>query len=451
MAGDEWDLRAALVEAAPLLIAAIRFDGVIDFVSPAASELLGRTPEELTGSNVLELIHPDDLERALYQIGASRDGRPTAGMTRFRLLHRNGSWMPLEVLASHLDGSTPRLAIYGRNGLHQVFAEDILVTLLKGVPREAALAPVCDVVQWSDVGSRVAVSWVDETGGHRVDNGLPGPLTGVPAAVIPGSAGASPWDRARGGAASERGTLADLPDELRLLAEEAGLESYWIEAVTWSDGGPWPPATITIWTAPGRSPEIHAYGMTFARSLVELIMRWTEQKAELDRAALLDPLTGLANRRSLFSAFASASGGGALLYCDLDSFKPVNDELGHVVGDELLRQVARRLESCVRSTDLVARMGGDEFAVICPGAESDEADALAERIRTSLSRPFRIGPHGITIGVSIGTAHDAYELDERLLDTADAALRDSKLRGRTAVRWAPPVERRAGPHGGSSG
>ena len=114
-----------------------------------------------------------------------------------------------------------------------------------------------------------------------------------------------------------------------------------------------------MWGGPsGRPPEGHAYGMGVARTFVELILRWSHQVQELDSAAHTDPLTRLANRKAFFDRLEASVDHGALLYCDLDRFKPVNDLLGHAAGDELLRQVAGRLRrSGARSEDLVARLG----------------------------------------------------------------------------------------------
>jgi cyclic di-GMP phosphodiesterase Gmr len=125
-----------------------------------------------------------------------------------------------------------------------------------------------------------------------------------------------------------------------------------------------------------------------------------------------------------------------VLYCDLDRFKPINDEFGHAAGDELLRMAALRLEGCVRESDVVARLGGDEFAVLCVGAGPEEATEVAERIRVALLLPFAIEAGEVTIGVSIGVAVGADGLDEELLSRADAALGEAKASGRANVKVA---------------
>jgi diguanylate cyclase (GGDEF)-like protein len=131
----------------------------------------------------------------------------------------------------------------------------------------------------------------------------------------------------------------------------------------------------------------------------------------------------------------AASGPHTVLYCDLDAFKPVNDELGHVAGDELLRAVAGRIKACVRTGDVVARLGGDEFAVLCAGVSDDQAHDLAERIRTAVLEPYRIGGTTARLGISIGVARsDAASADD-VLERADRALYRAKADGGGAVRW----------------
>jgi len=153
---------------------------------------------------------------------------------------------------------------------------------------------------------------------------------------------------------------------------------------------------------------------------------------EMTHQALHDQLTGLANRVQFTDKLRRALDRGraevhpvTLLYLDLDGFKPVNDEFGHDVGDELLVAVAKRLASCTRSEDTVARLGGDEFAVLIDSqTAAGDAEEVSERLAAALTRPFMIGGHQLRLGASIGQAVfpiDA-ETPDGLLRCADAAM-----------------------------
>ena len=156
-----------------------------------------------------------------------------------------------------------------------------------------------------------------------------------------------------------------------------------------------------------------------------------------------DALTGLPNRvlfrehLRLTLARVRRGSGLAVLCLDLDRFKPVNDTLGHPVGDALLRAVAERLQGCVRETDLVARLGGDEFAIIQEGAPQPvDATTLARRVVEAVAEPFDVDGHRIVIGTSIGIAlaGDGQTSADALLKSADLALYRAKADGRGA--WA---------------
>ena len=153
-----------------------------------------------------------------------------------------------------------------------------------------------------------------------------------------------------------------------------------------------------------------------------------------------DALTGLANRKRLDRIVKQAIHGhqrpreAALLLLDLDRFKQVNDTLGHQAGDELLEQVAQRLEESVRGEDIVARLGGDEFAVWLAASGCDNAQEVAERLRSYLQAPFELSTMVVDVGASVGIARypqDGETLDE-LLRCADVAMYAAK-EGATGV------------------
>jgi diguanylate cyclase (GGDEF)-like protein/PAS domain S-box-containing protein len=167
-----------------------------------------------------------------------------------------------------------------------------------------------------------------------------------------------------------------------------------------------------------------------------------EQKVQM--MAHYDALTELPNRilidDRLKQALAQARRENkllALMFLDLDKFKPVNDTLGHDIGDMLLKQVAKRLQLSVRATDTVARIGGDEFIVLLPTIE-DTADAVivAEKILEALNLPFEISGHKLNISSSIGIAlFPQHASDEHsLMVNADSAMYHSKSAGRNNVQ-----------------
>jgi diguanylate cyclase (GGDEF)-like protein len=177
-----------------------------------------------------------------------------------------------------------------------------------------------------------------------------------------------------------------------------------------------------------------------------LFRKVTEERIRF--AAHHDDLTQLSNRlmfhERLRTTLASARSGGqgfALLYLDLDTFKSVNDTRGHEIGDKLLVAVAQRLRDSVREGDTVARMGGDEFAIVQPsGSQPSAATALAERLLETIGRPIDVGGERLSIGVSIGIA--LYPQDgegaDSLLRNADAALYRAKQAGRNTFRLFNP-------------
>jgi len=174
----------------------------------------------------------------------------------------------------------------------------------------------------------------------------------------------------------------------------------------------------------------------------------TERKANEARIEYMahhDPLTGLPNRllfRERFDmamAYAERNGTrAALLFLDLDHFKAINDSLGHSMGDELLREVAKRLKECMRETDTISRQGGDEFLVVLGDVgEVDAIGQVCQKMLDQLGAPFFIFGHELAISLSIGAAiypDDGKTFDD-LLKKADTAMYHAKEAGRNAYRF----------------
>jgi diguanylate cyclase (GGDEF)-like protein/PAS domain S-box-containing protein len=178
------------------------------------------------------------------------------------------------------------------------------------------------------------------------------------------------------------------------------------------------------------------------------ITKEKQAEEQMHRLAHYDALTGLPNR-TLFAdrlrqSLATAKRDKAhiaLMFLDLDKFKPVNDTLGHDVGDLLLNEAAKRMQNCVRESDTVSRVGGDEFVVLLPAVETEQdAMRVAEKILYALNQPFELAGHSIGISASIGVAvYPDHGSDEKMLiKNADIAMYYAKGGGRNNVKLYQP-------------
>jgi diguanylate cyclase (GGDEF)-like protein/PAS domain S-box-containing protein len=184
----------------------------------------------------------------------------------------------------------------------------------------------------------------------------------------------------------------------------------------------------------------------------------TERKEMQQRvrdAALHDSLTGLPNRALTFeygshliAAARRNHGRGALLFIDLDRFKPINDLYGHETGDRVLQEAARRLRQCTRQEDLVGRLGGDEFVIILPHLDGarHRAAVVAQHVIDNISRPFHVGTLELSVSPSIGIAYfpEHAEHVSSLLHAADLAMYRVKQSGRASYQfYTPELDRQA--------
>jgi len=190
--------------------------------------------------------------------------------------------------------------------------------------------------------------------------------------------------------------------------------------------------------------------MLAARDNLRLLAERAAQEARFRHEALHDSLTALANRALLRDRTAHAMTRArrtphaplALVFLDLDSFKTVNDSMGHAAGDALLVETARRLIACVRAGDTVARLGGDEFAILVEDAADEiECALVTDRIVAALGRPFVIDGRDVFVSASVGiaTVSDGDAADD-LLRNADVAMYHAKTRGKNqCVRFVPEM------------
>lgn len=194
----------------------------------------------------------------------------------------------------------------------------------------------------------------------------------------------------------------------RRIAGSLAIRGHW-EGQAWArrKNGSDFPAFLTLNAIRDNNVHITNYVAVFSD-----ISKQREYEARLEKLALYDCLTGLANRTLLMKradrAILQAERDGrslAVLFADLDRFKRVNDLYGHAVGDKLLKLVAQRLAGCVRAADTVARLGGDEFVVLLPVVKNvDRVQLIAEKIVKALEKPFFVGTLSLNIGATVGVA-----------------------------------------------
>jgi diguanylate cyclase (GGDEF)-like protein len=179
--------------------------------------------------------------------------------------------------------------------------------------------------------------------------------------------------------------------------------------------------------------------------LQEEILRRTDLEERLAYEALHDPLTDLPNRRFFFNRLEHAyawsernpNSLSAVLYLDLNKFKTINDSMGHEAGDQLLKQVADRLKASVRLIDTVARVGGDEFAILLEAATSPEdVNTIIQRILVNLALPYELNGRTMVNGVSIGIVMNirSYKQLDHILRDADRAMYQAKISGENQYR-----------------
>ena len=404
-------LYRALFERSSEIITIVEPDGSWRSTSPAGTRLLGWPPRYDPGPlGIFTFVHPDDLPlaRAAYDevVAGTRD--PEEPMI-LRIRSTDGTWHFLETRARDLtrDPDIAGLVITCRDVTERQVAEARVRLLSEVLEASTELVLLCNGNGTVLYANEIARDLMQVTEGDS------------PTAEI------------------ER-LLA--PESARRITEEItpaiDAEGAWTGELTLQTAsGKSLPVAITIQLH--RDP---AGTDTFISVIAHDISELKLTQAQLEHQATHDPLTGLPNR-ALFQelgdqALARSNRYGttvAVLFLDLDRFKPVNDSLGHAAGDELLVQVAARLRASIRRGDVVARFGGDEFVILCehPAGQTEMRD-LARRLIDALSKPVPVVGTAAEVGASVGIAigGGGRVTIDMLIRDADAALYQAKEQGR---------------------
>ena len=417
-------LQAGFIDLLLDAVCVVDRNGRFVYVSAACKRILGYEPHELKGQSMIDLVFPADRERTLLAASDIMAGEPKLNFEN-RYVHKDGHVVHIQWSACWSETHEMRIAV-ARDVTERKLAES----------RQAALFAISEAAHGAE----------DLLALFKCVHQLIGQwLPAVSFSV----------------ALREQGSLTfpyyvdDHPLEqhspVRHLSEEVMLSGQPVMRVP--DHGPsWlgvPLATqngtmgaLVVKSLPGeeRYTEQHKDLLQYVSTQVATAIERKQLHARLQYLAQYDALTHLPNRDLLYDrlhrALAAAKRDNeclAVLYVDLDHFKLVNDNYGHAVGDDLLQQTARRLTLCVRESDTVSRMSGDEFVLVLERLKLPEhALIVAEKIRLNLSQPVFVGNHTLNIIPSIGIAvyPEHGEQAQQLLHHADTAMYRVKKRGR---------------------
>ncbi len=423
--------------------------GRIQYCSPAITAQLGYSADELVGADPFAILHPDDAAIAtdFRQVVAHNQNGTTI---QYRFPHKDGSWRWLES-AVHNRLDDPAVAgvvvtsrdISGRRRktAQQASIAQLSDFALKGGPMEGLLQHAVDLLGGVLEIEHCAVVREEGDGTLRVvarrGQSLMGEVYEADLAGRPRTVTAQ--------ALRDRATVVWRNDSATIPAPVEGLRSGASAVISPATGPRW---ALSVYS---RRPDAFsdddiAYLESAANVLAAAITR-NRIERELRHQALYDGLTGLPNRVLLLDRLGSAlrrisrsSSGVAVLFVDLDNFKLVNDTLGHSAGDIVVSAVAERIDRAVRSSDTVARFGGDEFVVVSEGVDAADASDLARRIRSALSSPIDLGDRSVTITASIGyalTSDPALSADD-ILAEADTAMYAAKQAGKDCAAMFEP-------------
>ena len=401
------------IRPAPPRVARARKNEVAVFVEvdEATTRLLGWTAADMVGHRSLEFVHADDQGRAIeswmQMLSEPGDEQPAV-----RLRHRrvDGTWAWFEVTnhnrlgdVDHRDVLAEMIDISEEMAAHEAVRahEQLLHRLAEALP-----------IGVFQVGPERAVVYTNERLAGILGTGSCSSVDEQLSTVLP-----EDWPSLETAleAALHDGIDADL--EIQVRPTPGGRTRrcmFRLRALSDQQGG--------------------AAGAVLC---VEDVTESAQLRAELERRATHDLLTRVMNRASVMAALEAAMNrhdgdGTAAIFVDIDRFKEVNDRLGHLVGDELLRTVADRLAISVRSGDSLGRVGGDEFLVVCPGAGGKaSAGLIGERIAHVVNQPVRLAGATVDLRVSVGVAVRGRRVigADALVRRADAAMYASKRAG----------------------
>lgn len=400
------------IDVLPIGVLALELDLTLTWVSRTTLRLLGHETGGEMGS-VLDVIHPDDVERAaglVGQLNAADFLAPSAALhveTPLRLRHADGSWVSFGVTGRLVGPEGPIVVSLRPNAV-----DEELVALLRGLAiGHGAFDLTAAVVRLLTAQFGGHAAWFV----HDVDAEVP---------VVAGDGRLS--------AVVAREAIARARDRhVHLVGDGA----YWARGVHEFDRVL--PTGVLLLDNPRGASAPQAYDLEIlgrTADVASLVLGRIRNDEALRHAAFTDALTGLANRAAVEDTVAGMGPGDfpvGVVYVDLDGFKQINDDLGHAMGDEVLRVTARRVRARARAGEVVARLGGDEFVVLCRRVDAEALQQVADRVRAALREPWEHRGVVLRCEASVGAAlaEDDGQLGS-VFERADRAMYDDKRRAR---------------------
>jgi diguanylate cyclase (GGDEF)-like protein len=417
-------LLRALDRAPGAVVSLIDPDLTTRWISASADWVIDTDPDGRVGRESMERVHPDDIPRLLQGLAqlraAAREGSDPAVLEplRYRKRRRDGTWIAMEALVQNMlsDPVVNGLVLISRptGGMLETVSH-VVDLLVAEAPLPEVLAACARIVP--DYLGRAAVVGVVEAG----------PVIGVddasPAAALVAD---ERWWRPvlADGRARTLSGFAGFPPDLAEQAQALGFTSTWAIPLPDASSGA-VMGCVMVWVTTRIEHGVATeHSLAQATRLASLVLGEQRRHHSLRREAVTDPLTRAGNRSALRQRLDEAPGPVTLALVDLDDFKPVNDTYGHDTGDAVLRVVAERLMATVREDDLVARFGGDEFAVVfADGTTPEGAAPSIERILGAIAEPVVTDRGTVNVSASVGLATG---LAGEVVQRADSALYEIK-------------------------
>lgn len=410
-------------------------EGRFVFVSAACEQIFGYTPEEMLGRKLIEFIYPDDLERTMQAASRIMAGQPNPHFEN-RYLRKNGEIVHIMWSARWSDSMQMRVAV-ARDVTERKQAEAMqaAVFAISEAAHSAENLPALYTHIHQIIGELLpARHFVVALQDDNQQLHIPYPQ---PAPADIGALGQQVL-------ASEHPLLWHHNQQPCL--DEPGLQS-WLGVPLRSRSGVMGVLILKSYDAQVQYTPRHQALLEYVSAQVATAIERKQLYHRLQQMARYDALTTLPNRALLNERLGEALARArrnddtlALLYLDLDNFKQINDTLGHSAGDQLLQEAAQRLSHCVRDTDLVARIGGDEFVVLLEShPQPEQAARLAQRIQQEFIAPVLLAGQSVPVRVSIGIAQypEHGRNEQQLLTHADSMMYRDKKRRRSDPLAAP--------------